>query len=113
MDGGNSGNPLDKHLKRWYNIINHLERRITMTKEDLEQIRALMREEIKPINDRLDKMDIRLDKIEDRLDNVEDQIAEIKQDTEITRAATNEIIKWIEVNADEKTNPFPIKKVAL
>lgn len=74
-----------------------------MTKEDLEQIKALMREEIKPINERLDKMDSRLDKIEERLEVIE-------ENTEITRTATNELVKWVEVNADEKSNPFPVDR---
>lgn len=67
-----------------------------MTKEDLQQLSDLIDKKLEPINNRLDK--------------IEDDIAAIKEDTKITRAATNELVKWVEVNADEKSNPFPVDR---
>lgn len=65
-----------------------------LTKEDIQLLSQLMDEKIKPINERLDKMDERLDVIE--------------ENTEITRVAVNEIIKWIDVNF-RNDYPFPVE----
>ena len=92
-----------------------------MTREDLELIRGLMKEELKPIHDRLDKIEGRLDKVEDRLDKIEDRlgkveneivvikndISEIKREATITREVVNEIGKWVEANSDKYSNPYP------
>lgn len=90
-----------------------------MTAEEMEQIRAIMREENKPINDRLDKMDKRLDKMDERLDKIEkqntkmsDDIEELKEYAKITREVTNEIGKWVELNATPG-NPYPTDKTAV
>lgn len=74
-----------------------------LTKEDIQLLSQLIDEKLEPMNNRLDKMDNRLDKIEERLEAIE-------ENTEITRAATNELVKWVEVNADEKSNPFPVDR---
>lgn len=46
----------------------------------LEAMRAMLKEELKPINERLDSMD-------ERLSNVE-------EDTKITRNAVNDLLEW-------------------
>lgn len=62
-----------------------------LTKEDLQLLSQLMdeklEEKLKPINERLDA---------------------IEENTEITRVAVNEIIKWIDVNFRDDY-PFPIE----
>lgn len=63
-----------------------------LTSEDIKLLSQLMDEKLKPINERLDKMDERLDTIE--------------ENTEITRVATNEVIKWIDKYFREDY-PFP------
>lgn len=63
-----------------------------LTKEDIQMLSQLMDEKLKPINDRLDKVDERLNTIE--------------ENTEITRVATNEIIKWID-KYFRNDYPFP------
>lgn len=73
-----------------------------MTKEDLQQFRELMNEvideKIKPINDRLDKM--------------QEDIEEIKEYAKVTREVTNEIGNWVELNATP-SNPYPRNKTAI
>jgi len=43
-------------------------------KEMLEAMRAIMKDELVPINDRLDKVDNRLDKVDTRLDKVDTRL---------------------------------------
>lgn len=50
-------------------------------KELLLALRDIVKEEIQPINTRLDKMDTRLDKMDTRLDKMETDILEIKDRT--------------------------------
>lgn len=59
-----------------------------MTKDELEQIRQLIREEIS---------------------SMKDDIAQIKEDAKITRVTVNEIGKWVELNSTS-SNPYPIDK---
>lgn len=70
-----------------------------LTAEDIKLLSQLMDEKLKPINERLDKVDERLDTIDERLDTIE-------ENTEITRVATNEVIKWIDKYFREDY-PFP------
>lgn len=58
-----------------------------LAKEDIQLLSQLMDEKLKPINERLDA---------------------IEENTEITRVAVNEVIKWIDVNFKHKY-PFPIE----
>ena len=53
-----------------------------LTQEDLQAIRAIMREETDPIKSRLDNNETRLEKVE--------------ENTEITREATNYMADWLE-----------------
>lgn len=70
-----------------------------LTAEDIKLLSQLMDEKLKPINERLDKVDECLDSIDERLDTIE-------ENTEITRVATNEVIKWIDKYFREDY-PFP------
>ena len=70
-----------------------------LTSEDIKLLSQLMDEKLKPINERLDKVDECLDSIDERLDTIE-------ENTEITRVATNEVIKWIDKYFREDY-PFP------
>lgn len=72
-----------------------------LSAEELNQISQVMSEQLKPVIERLDR-------VEDRLDRVENMLDEIIEDTEITRVATNELVKWVEVNFSYKY-PFPIE----
>lgn len=65
-----------------------------LTQEDLKAIADLMDAKIEPIYKRLDK--------------IEEDIAMVKEDTEITRVATNQIIEWIDENFQNEY-PFPVK----
>ena len=53
-----------------------------LTQEDLQAIRAIMREETNPIKSKLDNIETRLEKVE--------------ENTEITREATNYMADWLE-----------------
>ncbi len=66
-----------------------------LTPEDIKLLSDLMDEKLKPVNERLDK--------------IEDDIEEIKENTEITRAVTNEIVEWIDYNFRDQY-PFPVDK---
>ncbi|MBD5114363.1 MAG: hypothetical protein HDT46_04050, partial [Ruminococcaceae bacterium] len=68
--------------------------------EDLQAISQLIKNEVEPINKRLDN-------IETRLDNIEEDIEIIKEDCEITRVSTNELVKWVDVNFHDE-RPFPV-----
>lgn len=78
-----------------------------LSQEDLQAISQLVKNEVEPINQRLDKMDNRFDGIDSRLDKLEEAAEELKEDTEITRDVTNSIGKWIEYYFG-KDKPFPI-----
>lgn len=85
-----------------------------LTKEDLQAISQLIKNEIEPINKRLDGMDQRFDGIDQRLDGIdqrfdkiEETLEEMKEDAAITRDVTNSIGKWIEFYFG-KEKPFPI-----
>lgn len=78
-----------------------------LDQNDLQAIAALIKNEVEPINKRLDNVDSRLDKIETRLDNIEEDIEVIKEDTEITREVTNKIGEWVDFYFhDDK--PYPL-----
>ncbi len=66
-----------------------------LSPEDIKMIANIMDEKLKPVNDRLDK--------------IEEDIEEIKENTEITRAVTNEIVEWIDYNFRDEY-PFPVDK---
>ncbi len=90
---------------------------------DLQAIATLIKNEVEPINKRLDnmendisdlksnvvKMDSRLDKIETRLDNIEEDIEVIKEDSQITREVTNDIGEWVDYYFHED-KLYPIDK---
>lgn len=59
-----------------------------LTPEDIKLLSDLMDEKLKPINERLDV---------------------IEENTEITRAVTNEIVEWIDYNFRDQY-PFPVDK---
>ena len=80
-----------------------------LDQNDLQAIAALIKNEVEPINKRLDNVDSRLDKIETRLDNIEEDIEVIKEDTEITREVTNNIGEWVDFYFHED-RPYPIDK---
>lgn len=78
-----------------------------MTKEELQELRAMMREEI---NAALEPVNKRLDKFGERLDALEETVAEIKEDTEITRGAVNALVDWADNVAVITQVRFPVKK---
>jgi len=72
-----------------------------MTDQELLQaIRTITREEIKPINQRLDAMDQRLDSMDQRLSVVEESLEE-------TRTGVNMLISWSEKVSMAATFPLP------
>ena len=67
---------------------------MNLTKEDLQAIKIIIKEEIEPINKRLDK--------------IENDIEEIKEHAEITRETTNDIVEWIDTYWRDNDRPFPV-----
>ncbi len=53
-------------------------------------IESKLKQELKPVHDRLDKIENRLDGIENRLDNIENEIVEMKIDLRLVKIATVE-----------------------
>lgn len=45
-------------------------------------------------------------KLDEKLKPIKEELADIKEDTEITRVAVNEVIKWIDINFRDDY-PFP------
>lgn len=64
-----------------------------LNKEDLQAISQLIKNEVEPINKRLDK-------IEERLDNIEEDCA-------ITRDVTNKLGEWVDFYFHED-RPYPL-----
>ena len=88
---------------------------MSLTKEDLQAIKAIIKEETDTINQRLDKMDNRLDKVDNRLDKIENDITEMKSDiedikeyAEITRVSANASTEWLR-KWSGKDKPFPVE----
>ena len=81
-----------------------------LTAEDMKALSDLIDKKIDPIYERLDGMDRRLngmdqrfdgidkrlDAMDQRLDNIEDTLEELKEESAITRSATNTLLEWAE-----------------
>ena len=67
-----------------------------LTAEDMKALSDLIDKKIDPIYERLDGMDQRLDAMDQRLDNIEDTLEELKEESAITRSATNTLLEWAE-----------------
>lgn len=80
---------------------------MSLTKEDLQAIKAIIKEETDPINQRLDKMDDRLDKIENDITTMKADIEDIKEYAEITRVSANASVEWLR-KWSGKDKPFPV-----
>jgi len=62
-----------------------------------EDIREIVREELSPVNARLDKL--------------EETVAEVKEDTEVTRFAVNSLIEWADSVSVVVKVPYPIERI--
>lgn len=71
--------------------------------EMIQAMRAMMKEELEPINKRLDA-------IEEDITTMKEDIEIIKEDAEITRTGVNSLLNW----AEECGNviKFPLPKIA-
>lgn len=65
-----------------------------MTKEEMQMIREMLREELEPINK--------------RLDGIEDRLAAVEENTTVTREAVNSLIEWAENVAVITQVKFPV-----
>lgn len=68
--------------------------------ELLQAMRAMIKEEMEPINKRLDGIDERLSGIDERLERLEEH-------TEITRDGVNSLLEWAEECGNTITFPLP------
>lgn len=87
-----------------------------MTHEEMQTIRAIMQETIRPLENRFDKLEGRFDNLEGRFDTLEgsfkelnakvesmqsdiceikEDISEIKEEAKVTRAATNYLVEQV------------------
>lgn len=57
-----------------------------------------------------EKTNARLDGIDNRLDAMQEDIEQIKEDTTITRSATNSLIEWADNVSVITQVKFPVKK---
>lgn len=74
-----------------------------MTREDLEAIRGIIREEIAPI-----KEDVKAVKVD--LEAVKGGLEAVRADTEITRGAVNALVDWADNVAVITGQRFPVNK---
>ncbi len=72
--------------------------------ELLEALRGVIKEEVQPIHECLDKMDERLSKLEE-------QVALIKEDTAITRETANALVEWAERVSVITRVEFPVEHI--
>ena len=77
-----------------------------LTRDDLQAISELINTAVSASEGR---MMARMDKLDARMDRMEAQLAEIKEDTEITRGATNALVEWAEQVAVITKAPFPVQ----
>ena len=91
-----------------------------MTAEELDAIKYAFKEAIKPIeqkiddlredmNARFDEVDKRLDKLERGQKTIRSDIKKLKTDSEITRTAANEAVKWLDTYHRKSDTPFPVE----
>ena len=66
-----------------------------LSNDELQQIAQIVREELKPINERLDKM--------------QEDIDIIKEDTAAALYSSSELVRWVDTNFRHKY-PFPIDR---
>ena len=90
-----------------------------LTRDDLQAISELintavsasegrMMAQMDKLDARMDKLDSRMDKTDSRMDRIEGLLAAIKEDTEITRGATNALVEWAEQVGMLVNTPFPM-----
>ena len=70
-----------------------------LEQNDLQAIAQLMDMKLQPIHERLDSMDA-------RLSHLEEDVEIIKEDAQITRAATNTLLEWAEQTQVEVKIPL-------
>jgi outer membrane murein-binding lipoprotein Lpp len=87
---------------------------VTMTTEDLQAIRAVVRDEIKketaPIIARLDTMQADIDQIKEDVVQVKEDIEQVKEDAAVTREAVNAIGEWTDAASDVLKIRYPIER---
>ena len=95
-----------------------------MTQQDLDAIRGILQQELKPVNQRLDNMQGQINGMQDQINGMQDQINgmqgqingikdqldEVQEDTRITRGAVNSLCEWAEHVAVVTAVTFPIRK---
>lgn len=85
-------------------------------RQETNSLRQEMNARMDKLDSRMDKMDAqmnkmdsRMDKTDSRMDRIEGLLAAIKEDTEITRGATNALVEWAEQVAVITKAPFPVQ----
>lgn len=88
-----------------------------MTQQDLDAIRGILQQELKPVNERLDNMQGQINGMQDQINGmqgqingIKDQLDEVQEDTRITRGAVNSLCEWAEHVAVVTAVTFPIRK---
>lgn len=81
-----------------------------------EAIKPMIADAIAPLNERFDRMDERFDRMDERfnemdcrMNTMDEKLNAIKEDTEITRSVTNELVGWAEKAGEVIDVPFPQK----
>ena len=81
-----------------------------MTQQDLDAIRGILQQELKPVNERLDNMQGQINGMQGQINGIKDQLDEVQEDTRITRGAVNSLCEWAEHVAVVTAVTFPIRK---
>ena len=77
-------------------------------RQETNSLRQEMNARMDKLDSRMNKMDSRMDKTDSRMDRIEGLLAAIKEDTEITRGATNALVEWAEQVGMLVNAPFPM-----
>ena len=68
------------------------DRKLEPVKQDISEMKG----DIAGLKTRMDRMETRMDSMEARMDRMEADIADIKENGEITREATNTLVEWVD-----------------
>ena len=81
-----------------------------MTREEIEAIRGIIREEIAPIKEDVKAVKVDLEAVKGDLETIKGDLEAVKVDTEITRGAVNALVDWADNVAVITGQRFPVNK---
>ncbi|MPN53045.1 hypothetical protein SDC9_200708 [bioreactor metagenome] len=68
--------------------------------EMLQAMRSIMQEELKPVNERLDRIESDVHTLKTDMQAIKEDISELQEYAEETHSATNYVAEWVENMAE-------------